>query len=307
MKKFLLGVLAFLLVTAAHAQPVLTENLPQIAPGSFVLGTRAFSAGSPWNTPIGGGATYGGALAFPTVGSFNYNVGNEVVIDVPLASAPMVTVTAPAGWGWPANLGGVSIPIDVGVTKNPTGGDGQVIVIAGTTVWDLYFFTRTSDTTATAEAWAKTDIVTGTGFGQASPFLGAGTTASGSSQLAGIVLMSEIQAGAINHALGLILQASVCNGPTPIPPAINNDCMQSGGIAAQAQHLAIPPAAQMPNSLSPVGVMMWNALKTYGAYLIDNSSDSTNFRAQNTIPPGMVLAMVGDVQQIIPYLQIVTP
>ncbi len=53
--------------------------------------------------------------------------------------------------------------------------------------------------------YAATDVVSGTGWGTPSPFLGAGVVAAGSSELAGLLVQAETDAGDIQHALQIEL------------------------------------------------------------------------------------------------------
>jgi hypothetical protein len=190
---------------------------------------------------------------------------------------PVVKVTAPASWGWPA--GAVSVHVAAGVSGAP-GTDGEVLIIDGTTVHNWWQFNRTSNTTATASAYAATDVVSGTGWGTLSPFLGAGVVATGSSELAGLLVQAETDAGEIHHALQIELpQTQNMSGYDG--DAISGDGPSSTGIAREGDRLAIPPGTPMPSGLSTLGQKVFRALQTYGAFDIDTTDCCTfSYRAQ---------------------------
>src|SRR5262249_52845551 len=149
---------------------------------------------------------------------------------------PVVKVSVPATWGWPG--GTVSVHMPLGAT-GANGTEGEILAVDGDTVYNFWHFNRTSATTATASAYGKTNIVTGTGWGTLSPFLSAGTTAAGASELGGLLVQAQTDTGTINHALQLGVDGRlVTAGFTG--PAISGDGSSSGGIVREGDHLAIP-------------------------------------------------------------------
>jgi hypothetical protein len=185
---------------------------------------------------------------------------------------PLVNVVCPESWGWPAATRQIRIPS--GVT-GATGTDGELLVVNGSTVHNFWQFVRSSDTTATCQAYAAEDL-SGDGWGQASPFLGAGIVASGSSQLAGLVLGSE--ASSIQHALGLVVNAPA-HRPGHVAPAISGDGTVNGGFTRVGQRMRIAAGATMPSGLSSLGQAVWAALRGYGAFDIDTGG-ATSIRTQ---------------------------
>src|SRR5215470_4456996 len=115
----------------------------------FSLGSVPFSPTSDWNTPIGTGATYT-SLKWPASTGYNYYVNWDAyapAVYVASASDPLVTVTYPAGWGYPGGTVQVHMPL---AAYGAAGTDGELLVIDGDYVYNFYQFKRTSATTGSA-------------------------------------------------------------------------------------------------------------------------------------------------------------
>ncbi len=181
------------------------EETTTTAPLPWILGQRPFAARSSWNTPIPSGARYVN-IGMPPVEINNYWVDWDFyapAVWFSHPSDPLVKVTHPSGWGYPA--GTLEIHLPDGIT-GAKGGDHSILVVDGTKVYNMWQFNRTSATTATAKAFAQADVLSGTGWGayrsDGQP-LGAGITAAGHSMLAGLLIQSETDGGEIRHALQL--------------------------------------------------------------------------------------------------------
>jgi hypothetical protein len=272
------------------------------SPGAFNLGQRPFSASSSWNRPIPTWASYSW-LPWPAATGGNYWVNWESyspAVHVGRSSDPLVQIPLNASWGWPAQTIWVRLP--AGVTGAP-GSDGEILMIDGTTVHNCWQFVRTSDTTGRCSAYARADVVNGSGWGSKSPFLAAGIVATGSSQLAGLLVQAETDAGEIEHALHLavdyMLQRSGIVGE-----AIHSDAYNDYGFTQEGDRLAIPPGAAMPAGLSPLGQKVFRALQKYGAFNVDVAIGTTSLRAQtNAYDWGSINALRNDVSRLIPLLQ----
>jgi hypothetical protein len=268
--------------------------------GPFHLGQTPFTATSSWNTPVPASATFA-PMTWPS--GVVYSVGwssYSAPIYVAAPTDPLVQVDCPASWGWPANP---SFRIPAGATGAP-GTDGEIVVIDGTTVENLWQFDRTSDTAGTAQAFAATDVITGSGWGTASPFLAAGIMAAGSSELAGMVVQAETDAGEIHHALQLEMPAPV-NMPGYSRNAIAGDGQSSTGPLKEGDRLAIPMSTPMPTGLSPLGQTVFQALQTYGGFDIDSTDCCTvaTRAQQNAYDQATMNALLSDVTRIFPLLQ----
>jgi hypothetical protein len=268
----------------------------------FALGQAPFTAMSTWNTPIAANATYT-PLAWTTSDGNTYWVNWDsysAPIYVASPTDPLVQVTVPAGWGWPANT---SFHAPAGATGAP-GTDGEIVVIDGTTVYNFWQFNRASDTTATASAYAETDAITGTGWGTPSPFLGAGIVAAGSSELAGMLVEAETEAGDIQHALQITIYSSL-NAPGFTGNAIAGDGPSAGGIVQEGDRLGIPPGTPMASGLSPLGEQVFSAFQKYGAFDIDTGGATTLRAQQNAYDMATMSALQTDMAKLMPLLELV--
>ena len=217
------------------------------------------------------------------------------------ASDPVVQVAIPSTWGWPAQ----SIPVRLAANvKGATGSDGELLAIDGNTVHNFWQFKRTSTTTATAAAYGRADLSTGSGWSKDNPRGGAGIVGAGASQLAGLLVKKETDAGPINHALQMAVGATI-NRPGFTGQAINGDGTAANGILQEGDRVAIPPGVKLPAGLSPLGLKVAKALQTYGAYDIDTGGPSTTLlRAQaNAYDSATIAALRKDVALVMPLLQ----
>ena len=277
---------------AADAAPAPTA--PHLAP--------PFSPASSWNTPVPSTATYT-TLGWPAPTGYNYGVswdGYSPAIYTGQSTDPLVQVSIPNSWGWPAQTLAIRMP--TGAT-GAAGTDGELLAMDGTTVHNFWQFKRTSTTTATCSAYGRTDVVTGTGWGSKSPFLSAGIVAAGSSELAGLLVQAETDAGEIEHALAIALDFGL-QKPGAVGEAISSDGSSSTGIAQEGERMAIPPSKPMPSGLSPLGQKVFRATQKYGVFSIDVAGGTSNFRAQaNAYNETVIIALQSDVAKIIPLLQ----
>ncbi|MCT4495642.1 hypothetical protein [Bosea minatitlanensis] len=183
------------------------------------------------------------------------------------------------------------------------GTDGELIVIDGDVAYNFWQFKRTSATTASAASFGAENIVTGDGWGSKSPFLGAGITAVGASQLGGLLVKDEVNDGSIDHALQLVVDSKLVQSGA-IGQAIASDGSSASGIVKEGQLLAIPPGTPMPAGLSKLGQEVFTALQKYGAYVVDVAGGTTNIRAQaNAFDDATMTALWHDMGNITPLLQ----
>jgi len=289
-----------------------TDSLGATASGSAVatatsssgwtLGQAPFASTSLWNRPVPSNATYT-PLAWPATTGFNYSANwsqYSAPVYVSSPSDPLCTVTYGAGQGYSA--GSVQLNIPSGATGAP-GSDAEIVIIDGTTVWNFWVFSRTSDTAATANQQGHCDVITGTGFGNFSGGQGAGIMACGSSGLGGMLIQAETDAGPIMHALQLSPLNTLVK-PGFVAPAIRGDGNTSSGIVQEGDLLAIPPSVAMPTGLSTIGQQIFTALQTYGCYVVDVSGgDSTLRMQQNAYNQTVADNAWHDSNKIIPLLQ----
>jgi hypothetical protein len=214
----------------------------------------------------------------------------------------LVAVSVPATWGWPA--GTVNVRLATGVS-GASGTDGEILIVDYSTmqVHNFWRFNRTSTTTATAESYARTNVETGSGWGSWSPWQGAGIVVAGSSQLAGLLVQAETDAGEIEHALQLALDMTL-QKPGPVGEAIASDGSSANGMSQEGERFAIPPGVAMPSGLSPLGQKVFRAMQKYGVFNIDIAYGTTILRAQqNAYSAPVIDGLRADVNKLIPLLQ----
>ena len=283
--------------TAASA-----ENSREDAADQFVIGQRPFAASSSWNTPIAEGAIYQ-KVGWPIKARFGVAWSSySPAIYAASNSDPVVSVQYPPGWGYPGGIVNVRMPPDA---DGAIGTDGELLMIDGDVVHNFWQFKRLSLTVATARSYGATNVITDSGWGRASPFLGAGIVAAGSSQLAGMLVRAETDRGEIAHALQISIDMSLAK-PGHTGEAISGDGRNPDGLVQEGQRLAIPRSVPMPEGLSPLGQKVFRAYQRYGAFVIDVAGGVTNLRAQaNAYDRATITALRRDVQRIMPMLECV--
>jgi hypothetical protein len=187
------------------------------------------------------------------------------------------------------------------------GTDGELVVIDGDIAYNFWQFNRTSNTTATASSYGSDNVVTGDGWGSKAPFLSAGTTAVGASELGGLLVKAQTDTGTIDHALQLVVDSSLAM-PGAVGNAISSDGGSSTGIVKEGELLGISPNTPMPSGLSALGQEVFKAMQQYGAYVVDVAGGVTNIRAQaNAYDNATMTALWHDMANITPLLQAVNP
>lgn len=271
----------------------------------MTLTAPPFAANSPWNVPIGPGATYK-PIAWPAADGYNYSVGWDtysVGVYVAAPTDPLVSVTQSGGWGYPAGVVQVHMPA---AAVGAAGTDGSAVIIDNGVSYNFWQLVRaTGATTATASAYGKANITTDTGFGSAQPFLGAGITAIGDNQLGGLITSTDQANGLINHGLSIAVDGALLAGGLAPGPGISSDTTPGTvGIVQQGAHLAIPPSVPMPAGLSALGQQVFTALQKYGAYVVDQAGGVTNIAAQfNAFDATTITALWHDMGNITPLLE----
>jgi hypothetical protein len=159
------------------------------------------------------------------------------------------------------------MPIPVGA-KPSAGSDGVLTVIdpATNTVGEYWQAVRTGGTWKAS--WGAVNSLTGSGWG-------GGSTGAGASRLAGVIRVSEIKRGVIDHAL--VLQSdNVCAGVVR-PPALKTDGTSSRSDCIPAgSRLQLDPSINLSTikGLTPAERTVARAMQTYGGYLIDRGGAS---------------------------------
>lgn len=139
-----------------------------------------------------------------------------------------------------------------------------------------------------------------------SGILEGGVRAYGGSAIAGLIRTSELQSGAILHALAFAVpHSSMRQGP--VWPANEQDGNSSdyAGHLPMGSFVAIPQTVNLDTlGLSSQGLVIARALRDYGAYLVDGSANfvfSAEPSAENLLPSARA-----DINRIRNELRIVT-
>ncbi len=227
---------------------------------------RLFAAASPWNTPIASNAA-----SDPQSSQIVSNVldNRSLVMNLNLYAfgIPFYTATASTPR---VQLGGNNpigaVPVDPSWAPND-GGDHKMNVIDPTTrtVYELQGY----DPGARTVQWAvKKDY--GSSLADGYPENGgqAGPTGSGLTQSGGVVRMSEIASGRIDHALSFITSAPVAGFRYP---ASHSDG-EGGGVGLQeGMRIQLDPTLDVDAvpGITPGEKAIAKALQQYGAYCTD--------------------------------------
>jgi hypothetical protein len=266
---------------------------------------RPFSAASPWNTPIPAGA---GWRDVPQLRSGHSWINNESYSTPVVRSRdadPVVAVSVPGGWGWPAGVVNVHVPADV---TGGAGTDGALVVVSDGIVFDFWQFRRSSVNRASVASYALAPL-SGTGVGRASPLLGAGITAAGASSLGGLLTAGDLfGSGPFPHALAVSLLGSESSSGF-VAPAIAGE--SGTGSIPMGSRLGIRAGTPMPAGLSPIGQRLWSTLVVYGGYVVNRHGGSAPvifYTDPRSVSPGQIAplrAPGGDLDRIMPYVQVV--
>jgi len=102
-----------------------------------------------------------------------------------------------------------------------------------------------------------------------------GETASGISNLATEITEADVASGSIDHAIAIQVLGDSCDWSASsvhggLYPADRSDCGYSTpGQPAEGQWFRFPPDLAMPSGLTPFASMVFNAIQTYGAIVVD--------------------------------------
>ena len=181
-------------------------------------------------------------------------------------SQPMVTVAVTQGCNdFASSVGQVPIPANAYTTDPHYQHDSAMVVYqpSSHTAWELWRAQRSAAGSWFACAGGRLNTATSDGVFP-SP---TGLSATGISYLATMITESDVQSGAIGHALALDLTA--CNYYTA--PAVRGDCGSDPGQPPEGTLFRLPADLAMPSGLTPFGALVFRALQTYGAVATDQA------------------------------------
>lgn len=275
-----------------------------------LAGWRPFSADSPWNTPIPAGAPTDPASAgliddLASRGAWRVNIRDWSIpvyfIDAEKTPRHDVADSRPgvygAGFGFPRR-----IPIPDGAAASPPVGeesDNHLCLIdrARGTAWDMWAARQDAAGRWRTGLGAVVDLH---GSGVAPPWFDSPrefdahrSRASGFPLIAGLIMVDEIKAGRIEHALCFAYDH--CRTGLFVPPASTAqvaqlDAVDSRGIPMGGR-IQLDPTWDVENSgLSPAGRVIARALQEYGAFCGDYAGANVLY-AENS--PAAVAAWQG--------------
>lgn len=199
-----------------------------------------------------------------------------VTVRTASASDPKYQISFTAGWGNP--FGSTLVPIPAG-TPVPPGSDGHVVIIDPTqnkvfALWQA----NLSGTTKTASYGAMVDL-----NGDGRETVGT-STGSGLSRLAGIIRLSEMQAGVIPHALFFSTDIATAGGVFRYPATTTDGSNGAGSSVtiSEGTRVQLDPSINLSAipGISQAEIVIGTALQQYGAYCGDNGGARMAFIAE---------------------------
>jgi hypothetical protein len=241
---------------------------------------RLYSASSPFNTPIASApkvaansAAMIGKSLLPYVNSANFANSDDWGIPIVQAkgSDPLRKIGV-FDWGYGADVDqpAVRVPDGAAATK---GSDHHLVVLDGDRELDMWVAEQQSDGSWMSGCRA---VTAAQGNGIAGALAG---NAAGFALAAGVIRPEEIKAGRIDHAL-VFTSPYVRN--TFVAPAVHGDGAQADANAMpMGTRIQLDPAADI-SRLPKAQKLVAQALKDYGAFLVD-SSGSLAIRGEASI------------------------
>ena len=252
---------------------------------------RPYSASSPWNTPTSANTQWYDVDVLhhcnencvDSDGLRHWWVGTDFGITWSLSCDPLWTFNLPAytANAWHRTRAATTLQMHAPSTLTPRPPDAdsdRVVLVADPVTGDyVEIWSSTVDAsskTVTGPVWATGNMITGLGVGDATTNLNAGVRASNFSWAAGNITQADLDSGKIDHALEITLPldmlagSTVDSGPYRAPATSGNGNTGHGPIVMGSK-IGVPANQSMPAGLSAIGVIVFNALQTYGAYVGD--------------------------------------
>ena len=281
------------LVIAGCAQTVpVAAPTPTHQSGVGVDKARPFSAASPWNARTPSGTAWFNTpmlhhLAAPLSNGDSFRhwwVNTDAVgiwwssptdpvwtFDLPDYVAPAWHRNRPARvikMRAPANLAAGTDSDHILVVVDPA--TGHYVEVWEASVDPVH---RRVTNIAGMPGWATGNAITGPGAGTIAN--NDGVRAANFSWAAGLITGADLASGKIDHALVVSLTSEILKGGFMTGtgawrvPATAWDAGPWGGRVQMGSRIGIPAGAAKPAGLSPLGSMMFDALKKYGAFVGD--------------------------------------
>jgi hypothetical protein len=133
-------------------------------------------------------------------------------------------------------------------------------------VWRASVNTTTHTVTSTGPGWATGNMITGRGGGTLTN--NDGVRASNFSWMGGLITGADLAGHTIDHALVVALPYDMLKSGAWRAPATAWETVGSGPIQ-MGSRIGIPAGTARPAGLSSLGAMVFNSLRTYGAFVGD--------------------------------------
>jgi hypothetical protein len=243
---------------------------------------RAFSEASPWNVPAAakGPIDPGNPFASRFAGSRGFTMKLSGTPDNPTYASPVffaspgdpatANLDLTTDWSPQRDLkwNGAAVPIPSGTYPAP-GSDGHLTIVSADrrTAWEFWRATRVGPGGITAAVIVQWDL---TGLGYSANRDENSARGSGTPLISTTLRADEALAG-IDHALGITVPS--VGGEPVFPPASHTDGDGGAGSIQYGMLFALRPD-YAPAPGASVGVRnVVQALKSYGAYVIDQGAD----------------------------------
>jgi len=261
-------------VATAPATPASTPSTPATPSTTSdsaisTTTTRLYSASSPFNTKIPTTPRIASnSSAMVNASLLNYkssaNFANSDDWGISIVNARSSDPQRSVGvfnWGYGGDISAPAVRIPDGAAPTK-GSDHHLVVLDGDRELDMWVAEQQTGGSWLAGARA---VSSATGNGIAGPISG---NAAGFALAAGVIRPEEIKAGRVDHAL-VFTSPYVRN--TFVAPAVHGDGRQSDPNAMpMGTRIQLDPAVDISGLARPQRIMA-QALKDYGAYLVDSS------------------------------------
>ena len=234
---------------------------------------QPFTTTSPWNKPIGSGATFQASTDPATADLLDTAYDRDIAswqwshpIYWAIASDPLVTVTEDGGRVVQYRIPASATPALPDITVTASDSHMHVVQPDRRTLFEAWLFERTGPTTATAGYIVETDLL--------SNGLLLGVRGYGGSAIGGLIRKHEVANRYIPHPIAMAPPSEYMLSGW-VWPATREDAsgptLYQGNIP-MGTFAAIPPGVNIGAlGLNADGLALATALQDYGLYVVDSS------------------------------------
>lgn len=250
---------------------------------SSSIAVRPFASTSAWNSLIPAAPALdpnSGAqvawLSGTVSATANPAVANLYNYGVPIweadAATPKYKIDCVKAWGT-CGLELELVPVPDGATATPVEKDGAMVVVDASTNRSYEFYEGQKLNSVWQAGWGGVLSTVGDGVGTAAN----SATGSAVSRLAGVVRISEIKAGVIDHAL-VFSTDNACTSTFRYPAAKTDGRSNRSDCVPEGARIQLDPSIDVDALPMTSGErIVAKALQRYGAYAIDNGGAKMAF------------------------------